>query len=112
MKSGIFTSRNFHLFLLLVVSLLLLFVTQSTVIAAGDYVRTETGNEHEIYAFNQPRGPDQLIVYTSEYGQRTGTNPWGAEAIVKNGEVVELRHGFLAQESDTPIPKQGFVLSG
>lgn len=112
MKSGIFTGRSFNIFLLLVVSFLLLFVTQYTVIAAGDYVRTETGDEHEIYAFNQPRGPDQLIVYTSEYGQRTGTNPWGAEAIVKNGKVVELRHGFLTQESDSPIPEKGFVLSG
>lgn len=112
MKSGIFTSRNFNLFLLLVFSFFFLFVIQSTVIAAEDYVRTETGKEHEIYAFNQPRGPDQLIVYTSKYRQRTGTNPWGAEATVKNGEVVELRHGFLAQESDTPIPEEGFVLSG
>jgi hypothetical protein len=112
LKSGIFTSRNFRLFLLLVVSFLLLFVIQSTVIAAGDYIRTETGKEHEIYAFNQPRGPDQLIVYTSEFGQRTGTNPWGAEAIVKSGKVVELRHGFLGQETDSPIPEKGFVLSG
>lgn len=111
MKSGIFTSRNFHIFLLLVISFFFLFVTQSTVIAAGDYVRTESGVEHEIYAFNQPRGPDQLIVYTSEYGQRTETNPWGAEAIVKDGKVVDIRHGFLTQKPDSPIPEKGFVLS-
>lgn len=112
MRSALFTSRNIFIAFVLFVSLLLLGATQSRVIAAGDFVRSETGKEYEIYGFNQPRGPNQLIVYTSEYGQRTGTNPWGAEAVVKNGEVVEMRHGFLAEESDTQIPEDGFVLSG
>ncbi|MBS3793137.1 hypothetical protein KGY77_10915 [Candidatus Bipolaricaulota bacterium] len=105
-------SRNYQAVFITAFALLLICSAQLKVVAAGDYVRTETGKEHEVYAFNQPRGPNQLIVYTSEYGERTGTNPWGAEAIVKNGKVVELRHGFLAQESDSPIPEEGFVLSG
>ncbi|MBS3788052.1 hypothetical protein KGY79_07660 [Candidatus Bipolaricaulota bacterium] len=112
MRGRSLTGRNYHAAFILAFTLLIICSAQLKVVATGDYLRTETGKEHEVYAFNQPRGPNQLIVYTSEYGERTGTNPWGAEAIVKNGKVVELRHGFLAQDSDSPIPEEGFVLSG
>lgn len=52
------------------------------------------------------RGANQLIVYTSEYGSRTGTNEFGSEAIVINGTVVQI-HG-----ADSIIPINGFVISG
>jgi hypothetical protein len=110
-RSRATTNRNYVAVFGLILSLFLVFFAQSSVIA-GDYVRTATGKEHEVYAFNQPRGPNQLIVYTSSYGNRTGTNPWGAEAVVKNGTVVEIRQGFLTESSDSPIPENGFVLSG
>ncbi len=52
------------------------------------------------------RGPDQLILYTPTYGQRTQTNTAGVEAVVING-VVESIEG-----NNQPIPENGFVISG
>lgn len=53
------------------------------------------------------RGPDQLIIYTDEWGSKTGTNEWGFEAAVDaNGKVVERGVNVSA------IPEGGFVLSG
>jgi len=52
------------------------------------------------------RGGNQLIIYTPAYGERTGTNEFGTEAIVVNGVVTELTG------SDSPIHKDGFVISG
>lgn len=52
------------------------------------------------------RGPNQLIVYTPNYGPRTGTNEFGTEAIIRNNMVVELNG------ADSIIPKDGFVISG
>ena len=36
------------------------------------------------------RGPDELIVYTQEFGERTGTNQWGVEATVVQGVVSRV----------------------
>lgn len=52
------------------------------------------------------RGSNQLIIYTPCYGKRTGTNEFGAEAIVKNGTVVAL------SGADSLIPTDGVVISG
>lgn len=52
------------------------------------------------------RGANQLIIYTKEYGDRTGTNEFGSEAIVVNGVVTQL-YG-----ADSIIPANGFVISG
>ncbi len=52
------------------------------------------------------RGPNQLIVYTPLYGERTGTNEFGTEAIVENNMVVSMNG------ADSVIPKNGFVISG
>lgn len=52
------------------------------------------------------RGPNQLIVYTKQYGDRTGTNEFGTEAIVENNIVIELNG------ADSIIPEKGFVISG
>lgn len=52
------------------------------------------------------RGPNQLIVYTPNYGPRTGTNEFGTEAIIRDNMVVELNG------ADSIIPKDGFVISG
>jgi uncharacterized lipoprotein YddW (UPF0748 family) len=59
------------------------------------------------YAFPGGRGANELIVYTPAYGSdTTGTNQYGAEVIVRNGIVVEM------SGSNSPIPEDGFVLSG
>ena len=52
------------------------------------------------------RGANQLIVYTKNYGKRTGTNEFGAEAIVKDNIVVGL------SGADSLIPDDGIVISG
>lgn len=53
------------------------------------------------------RGANELIVYTPQYPQqRTGTNMWGTEATVRRGVVEQVG------ENDSPIPEDGFVVSG
>lgn len=53
------------------------------------------------------RGANELVVYTPEYGRsRTGTNLWGVEAVVRGNRVVQLGG------NDSPIPSDGFVISG
>ncbi len=52
------------------------------------------------------RGTNQLVVYTGGYAIRTGTNEFGAEAIVEDNTVTEL------SGADSFIPKNGLVISG
>lgn len=52
------------------------------------------------------RGPNQLIVYMPEFGDSTGTNKYGLEAIVRQGIVRKVGG------NNSPIPKDGFVISG
>lgn len=52
------------------------------------------------------RGPDQLVLYSPEYGNRTGTNLWGIEATIKNGIITHIGG------NNSVIPRDGFVLSG
>ncbi len=52
------------------------------------------------------RGPGEMIVYTPDYGTRTGTNPWGYEAVVAENTVIRLN------KNDSSIPRDGFVISG
>ncbi|MEA3401098.1 MAG: DUF4838 domain-containing protein, partial [Armatimonadota bacterium] len=57
---------------------------------------------------NDSRGTDELVIYTSEHGETTGTNRWGTEVVVSDGQVrdIQIRRGSAA------IPADGFVLSG
>lgn len=53
------------------------------------------------------RGPDQIIIYDSCYGARTGTNPYGYEvAVGSDGKIVDVGG------NDLQIPEGGFVISG
>ena len=52
------------------------------------------------------RGINQLVVYTPNYGPRTNTNEYGAEAIVEGNTVTEL------SGADSLIPPNGIVISG
>ncbi|AZS14322.1 S-layer homology domain-containing protein [Paenibacillus lutimineralis] len=53
------------------------------------------------------RGSDQLIVYDRNYGEETGTNPWGNEVIVNADGYVTNNGG-----NNSKIPEGGYVLSG
>lgn len=52
------------------------------------------------------RGNNQLVVYTSAFGEYTNTNEFGKEAIVIENKVF----GFCG--SNCYIPKNGFIISG
>ena len=52
------------------------------------------------------RGVNQLVIYTPEYGERTNTNEFGAEAVVVGNIVTEI------SGADSYIPKDGIVISG
>lgn len=52
------------------------------------------------------RGTNQLVVYTAGTLPRTGTNEFGAEAIVEGNTVTEL------SGADSIIPQNGIVISG
>lgn len=52
------------------------------------------------------RGANQLVIYNDQSGLRTGTNEFGAEAIVLDNTVIQI------SGADSIIPKGGFVISG
>lgn len=52
------------------------------------------------------RGANQMVIYTSAFGNRTNTNEFGAEAIVVDNIVTEI------SGADSLIPKNGLVISG
>jgi len=52
------------------------------------------------------RGTNQLVIYTPDYGVRTNTNEFGAEAVVEGNTVTELTG------ADSFIPQNGVVISG
>lgn len=52
------------------------------------------------------RGINQLVIYTPNYGVRTNTNEFGAEAVVEGNTVTEL------SGADSFIPQDGLVISG
>jgi len=61
----------------------------------------------EVNGFDCTRDAGKLIVYTDEYGTQTGTNHWGAEAIVgSDHRVIAIVNG------NAEIPKDGYVVSG
>ena len=52
------------------------------------------------------RGSNQLVIYTPNFGSRTGTNEFGTEAIIVGDTVVSL------SGADSLIPENGLVISG
>jgi len=70
-------------------------------------VRTPDG-ETPVTGVNRERRADELIVYRPSFDQTTGTNAFGAEAIVKGGVVTER----VDLRGNSTIPADGLVLSG
>lgn len=65
-------------------------------------------NEFPISSENSARGSNQLIMYTSEFGETTGTNEFGTEVTIEDDIVVKVETSV----GDTDIPENGYVLSG
>ena len=59
---------------------------------------------------NKSREPDELILYTPAYGEKTHTNEWGGEVVIENNTVIS-KIGAMGINNST-IPENGFVLSG
>ncbi len=57
-------------------------------------------------SINKGRGADAMVVYTSDYGEKTGTNTYGYEVTVRGGFV------YSVGGNNNEIPKDGFVVSG
>ncbi len=76
-------------------------------------ISESTRNINAIYPIDTPtnsypgyRGSNQLVVYTPAFGQTTGTNEFGKEAVVKDGVVTALTG------ANTKIPYGCYVISG
>ncbi len=76
-------------------------------------ISESTRNINAIYPLDTPtnsypgyRGTNQLVVYTPAFGQTTGTNEFGKEAVVKDGVVIALTG------ANTKIPFGCYVVSG
>nr|WP_254901191.1 beta-N-acetylglucosaminidase domain-containing protein [Tuberibacillus sp. Marseille-P3662] len=65
----------------------------------------QTAVSRPLDGVNTSRGAGELIQYTPEQGDTTGTNIYGYEVTVVDGQVVE-RGG-----NNSPIPDNGYVLS-
>ena len=52
------------------------------------------------------RGSNQLVIYTSAFGDRTNTNEYGTEAIVQDNIVT------MISGANSFIPQDGIVISG
>ena len=75
--------------------------SSTTINSINPGVYDAAGNTYPGY-----RGVNQLVIYTPEYGKKTGTNEFGTEAIVINGYVTSI------SGADSLIPYNGFVISG
>ena len=60
-----------------------------------------------IDGINRNRGRNELVIYRPHFHGVTLTMPEGVEAIVRSGEVVDIRNGH----GSSRIPSDGYVLS-
>lgn len=67
------------------------------------------GSELPIDGWNRGRAADEVIVYNSDFADKTYTNEWGREFSVEKDEVVELRG--MGDKESLYIPEKGFVVS-
>ncbi|WP_158282275.1 glycoside hydrolase family 10 protein [Salipaludibacillus keqinensis] len=110
-------SKLFKIAIVSILSLALLitpFQAKETVQAAlaQDYIQSAEGETHVIANFNVLRGQDQIVVYTPDYGSNTPNNRWGAEVVVENDVILEVRDGPVDATERAPIPENGYVISG
>ena len=68
----------------------------------------EAGREKRtIEGLNRARGPDDLVVFTPEFGPATITDDSGIEVVVRKDRVVAIHD----DAGSTPIPLDGFIVS-
>ena len=71
----------------------------------GEVISLGSGKTVPVWGINRPRKNDEVIIYTSEYGERTRTNRFGTELVVEGTTVTTVAEG------NSQIPDDGFVIS-
>ncbi len=61
----------------------------------------------DIWGINRPRKKNEVILYTNEYGEKTKTNQYGIEIVVRKGKVSSI----LRAQGNSIIPQNGYVIS-
>jgi hypothetical protein len=82
-----------------------------------DHLLTETRLWHDsnflqLSGINRQRNANEMVAYTPTFGESTLTDSLGSEIVFRNCTGV-LRCGIVVNEKggNSPIPKDGFVLS-
>lgn len=89
-------------------------------IIGGTVSNAAKTSSHTITGFNRARETDNLIIFTPKYGTTTGTNDYGAEAVltpvdgsIALGKSVKMKvTGTPTTTGSTTIPAGGYILSG
>jgi len=73
----------------------------------GGEVRLADGEVIPIDGLNRRREPSEIVLYTPEFHRTTLTSSEGAEVVIDNGHITEIRQG----SGSSAIPSAGVVLS-
>lgn len=100
--------NSFILFLFAVMFYSQSVLAQETSSDLSEIIFTKTVNKVDPIEKEFPggRGADELVVYTPLFGDSTGTNSYGIEAVVFENRIQSVGGNNLE------IPKNGFVISG
>ena len=70
-------------------------------------IRLAKGKVISVDGLNRQRGPSEIVLYTPEFHRTTLTSSEGAEVVIENGRITEIREGM----GSSVIPSAGVVLS-
>ncbi len=67
----------------------------------------ENGTRQKLDGLNRRRGRKEIVLYTPEFHRTTLTPPGGAEIVVRENRIDEIR----SESGSSVIPRSGFVVS-
>ncbi len=67
----------------------------------------ENGTRQKLDGVNRRRGRKEIVLYTPEFHRTTLTPPGGAEIVVRENRIDEIR----SESGSSVIPREGFVIS-
>ena len=79
---------------------------QNTVFSKEEIVTTKSFDISSIDPKKANKANQGLVIFTKLYGNYTGTDTKGYEAVIVDNRVVQLN------QSNSYIPKNGYVISG
>ncbi|MDD4264504.1 MAG: family 10 glycosylhydrolase, partial [Firmicutes bacterium] len=68
-----------------------------------------SGEELPIGGWNRGRLADEIVVFNTDFGDKTYSNEWGIEFLVDNNEIIGKRN--LGDTIPAEIPPYGYVIS-